>query len=378
LEYPKAALEALISPHSQKFPTHIQRLYIQAVPKVLASWATEVTSSWTSERKLEMEFMVEQILKWLEPFKYSTDLEVQERAVGFAQIFTRLLDEVREVPVLARQSYQDEAAASWDSSQTQSNFPTLAGLAALFGETEINPVSVKAQRRVPVPEGLDLHGPLYVAQQRVSWPPDTLDEEPPPKLQIAENVLTERQRREHLERATDDPFYILSDNRRPISRSETPVTEDDFDSIPIVQFDGGTNLLTPAVTKVKKKKKKAREIVLEEVPVDIAADEMPENATLSDTEMNGKKETRRGGNNLLSNRLAKGLEDIDFEEEERLEKGAMGSGGANHLKISMDISQPAVEEPLVVERVKKKKKKKKEGINEKKSVNKGKDKALEG
>ena len=33
-------------------------------------------SSWTLDRKLEVEFIIEQILQWLEPFIYSIDLEV--------------------------------------------------------------------------------------------------------------------------------------------------------------------------------------------------------------------------------------------------------------------------------------------------------------
>jgi len=374
LEDPKGALEALISPYSQKLPVKIQRISIQAMPKVFSTWSIEMISSWTQERKLEMEFVIEQALKWLEPFEYSADLEVQERAVVFSQMFRKIQNEVGETPVTELHSYQDEATESWDTSRSQNNFPMLSSLAALFGETEIPPVNVKAQRRVPIPEGLDLHTPLFTTQHHVSWPSDKLEDEPLPTPRITEPVTTERRRQEHHERVRDDPFYILSDNRRPISRTASPLTEDDIDSIPIVQFDGGTNLLTPAVTKVKKKKKKAREIVLEDNPVDIAGDEMPENATLSDAEMNGKKETHKGGTNILKNKQAKGLEDIDFEEEERLEKEAFEAERIARLNKPVAVVEETTEEPLLVERVKKKKKKK-EAADDGKKIRKKKDKA---
>jgi len=340
------------------------------VPKVFSTWSTAVLSSWTSERKLEVDYTIEQILRWLEVFEYSTDLEVQERAVGFSQIFTKIKTEVQESAVLERHTYQDEATESWDTSPPQGNFPTITSLAALFGEVEINPVSVKAQRRVPVPEGLNLQTSLFTSQHKTTWPSDNLEDEPLPRPRPVDPINTDRRRQDHLNRVRDDPFYILSDDRRTISRSETPVTEDDFDSIPIVQFDGGTNLLTPTVTKLKKKKKKAREIVLDDTPVNIAADEMPENAILSDNEVNGKKENRKGGPNILSNNQATGLEDIDFEEEERMEREAIEADRAARLNKSILVSEPIVEEPLVVERIKKKKKKKKEAAGETKKVKK--------
>ena len=353
-------------------------MYIQAVPKVFSTWAREMTASWTQERKIEMEFVAEQIVRWLDPFEYSTDLEVQERAVGFTQIFREIREEIQNTPVVERPAYQDEATESWDTSRPQTNFPSITNLAALFAETEINPVSIKAQRRVPIPEGLDLGTPLIAVQHHISWPSDNLDDEPPPKPRQVDPVVSERRRQEHLDRVRDDPFYILGDSRRPVSRSETPVTEDDFDAIPIVQFDGGTNLLVPA-TKVKKKKKKAREIVLDETPIDIAVDEMPENATLSDTEANGKKESRKAGHSILSSKQTKALEDIDFEEEERLEKEAIEAARMARLNKSSVPQEIVSEEPLAVESLKKKKKKKKkeDGTDGSKKVKKKRDKVLE-
>jgi hypothetical protein len=161
------------------------------------------------------------------------------------------------------------------------------------------------------------------------------------------------------------------------SRANTPISgEDDFDSIPIVQFDGGTNLLAP-VAKVRRKKK-TREIVLDDTPVDIAVDEMPENATLSDTEVNGRKENIKG-KSVLRNKIGKGLEDIDFEEADRLERDIVEAERVARLNRAAhpSVAVADVEEPLVVERIKKKKKKKVETGEGSKKVRKKKDHGVE-
>jgi AP-3 complex subunit delta len=350
LEYTKPALEALLSPYSQKLPIRVQRIYIQSIAKLFTSYINEITT-FSHDRKLELEFILEQILKWLDPFTYSSDLEVQERSIGFSQIFTSISSEIQNTPV-NEYTYQDEATQSWDSRSL--SFPTVTLLTQLFGEIELNPVSAKAQRRVPIPDGLDLQTPLYTTNQLISWPDDNLDE-PEIVKRVSTPLLSDR--RKDVERSRDDPFYI-----------GTSREEEDFDAIPIIHFEGETNLLA-GPTKVKKKKKKAREIVLEE-PVNIATDEMPDNATLSDNEVNGRKESKKGVN-VLRNKVGKGLEDIDFEEEERLEKEAIEAERLARLNRSKKVEvqktvTPEIEEPVLVERVKKKKKKVNDGESVKK------------
>ena len=340
-------------------------MYIQSVPKVLSFWAKEITSLKSLDRKIELEFIVDQILTWLEPFRYNTDLEVQERAVGFHQILLKLQHIIHETPIPEPKQYQEEAMQGWEEPRPQNLVALLSDLAFLFTETELNPVSAKAQRKVPIPEELDLQTSLFTSQEYISWPNGTLDEEDVPRARVAAASATVfRSRQDHLDRVRDDPFYILGDNLRPISGTNTSVSgEEEFDSIPIVQFDGGTNLLTPVKTKVRKKKLKPREILLDE-PVDIAVDEMPENAALSDAEVNeGKGMVQQKGKNVLRNKEVRGLEDIDFEEEERLEREAIEAERTARLTTMRKPAEDdqVVEEPLVVERVKKKKIKKKDG-----------------
>jgi hypothetical protein len=351
-----------LTPYAQKFPNRVQTVYIQAVPKLFSACSTEITSSWTPDGKVEFEFMIEQIIRWMDPFRYSADLEVQERSVGFHQIFQNIHLQIQEIPTSGLQSnYRDEATENWGTSRPPTSFQCLADLMALFGDIELNPVGAKAQRKVPIPVGLDLHTSLFPTQPYISWPNDNLEEDeevPRVRTPVDPNIL-ERRGQDHLDRVHDDPFYILGDNRRPRSHAGTAVShEEDFDSIPIVQFDGGTSLLAPV--KVRRKKK-TREIVLDDTPVDIAVDEMPENAALSDTEINGQKENRKG-KSVLNDKQAKGLEDIDFEEEERMEREAIEAervGRQNRAAIVPVGVLDVVEEPLVAERAQKKKKKKK-------------------
>src|SRR2546423_2053926 len=178
VEVPKTALEALLSPYVENFSPKVQGVYIQAVPKVFSTWATEVTSSWTHEKKIEIDFVLEQILTWLDPFRYSTNLEVQERACGFDALFKRIQSEIQDTPIPEpRPEYQDEATASWDEVHPQTKFQTLSDLAALFSGMDLNPVSAKAQRKVPLPEGLDLNTPFFTSKLIYTWPEVSLEEE---------------------------------------------------------------------------------------------------------------------------------------------------------------------------------------------------------
>jgi len=68
----------------------------------------------------------------------------------------------------------------------------------------------------------------------------------------------------------------------------------------------------------------------------------------------------REGNNVLRSQSGKALENIDFEEEERLEREATDAERNARLNRTPPTEE-VVDELLVVEKVKKKKKKEGEG-----------------
>merc|ERR1712096_341854 len=107
-----------------KLPTHIQHVYLHNSMKMLAC---HVTRSDKGDHKQILEgFLVK-----LEPFVNSSDLEVQERASSFVNLLKQL-------------------------SKLMMGDTNISDLFSSMFRGELNPVAPKAQKRVPVPEGLDL------------------------------------------------------------------------------------------------------------------------------------------------------------------------------------------------------------------------------
>ncbi|KAK3753179.1 hypothetical protein RRG08_024453 [Elysia crispata] len=128
LSNPKATLEAMLRPKITSLPGHIQSIFVQNILKLYGKILKAAEAKEDAELKAE----VHQLLQDKLPvFIQSGDLEVQERACSILQI-------VKYVVKL-----EEKGAAVADE---------VEGLYA----GELNPVAPKAQRKVPVPEGLDL------------------------------------------------------------------------------------------------------------------------------------------------------------------------------------------------------------------------------
>ncbi|GFR79940.1 AP-3 complex subunit delta-1, partial [Elysia marginata] len=128
LSNPKATLEAMLRPKITSLPGHIQSIFVQNILKLYGKILKAAEAKEDAELKVE----VHQLLQDKLPvFIQSGDLEVQERACSILQI-------VKYVVKL-----EEKGAAVADE---------VEGLYA----GELNPVAPKAQRKVPVPDGLDL------------------------------------------------------------------------------------------------------------------------------------------------------------------------------------------------------------------------------
>merc|ERR1719516_194681 len=121
LTSPEETLQSLLRGMVPTLPSHIQSVYIQAMVKIFAMTAQE-------SRDLEAE-----MIRKLETLVTSSDLEVQERASTSLQI----------LKYVVRQREKGETEGFVDEIKT-------------FYAGELNPVGPKAQKKVPVPEGLDL------------------------------------------------------------------------------------------------------------------------------------------------------------------------------------------------------------------------------
>ncbi|KFW88449.1 AP-3 complex subunit delta-1, partial [Phalacrocorax carbo] len=294
LEEANQTLEAMLRPKVTTLPGHIQAVYVQNMVKLYASILQQKEQSGEKEAAQEItQLMIER----LPQFVQSADLEVQERASCILQLIKYIQKlQIKEVPVAEE-------------------------VTALFAG-ELNPVAPKAQKKVPVPEGLDLDA-------WINEPPsDSESEDDKPKTifheeeqrhsrhrqpEIDEEELARRREARKQEQA-NNPFYIKSSPSPQKRYQDTPGVE----HIPVVQIDLSVPLKVPGMPmsdqyvkleeerrhkqklekdKKKKKQKKEKrgkhhrhnslhteseEDIAPAHHVDIITEEMPENALPSD------------------------------------------------------------------------------------------------
>uniref|UniRef100_A0A8C9PIP8 AP-3 complex subunit delta-1 n=1 Tax=Spermophilus dauricus TaxID=99837 RepID=A0A8C9PIP8_SPEDA len=297
LQEPHQTLEAMLRPKVTTLPGHIQAVYVQNVVKLYASILLQKEQAGETEAAQEVtQVMVER----LPQFVQSADLEVQERASCILQL-------VKHVQKLQAKGV-----------------PVAAELSALFAG-ELNPVAPKAQKKVPVPEGLDLDA-------WINEPPsDSESEDEKPKAifheeeqrhtrhrppEVDEEELARRREARKQEQA-NNPFYIKSSPSPQKRYQDAPGVE----HIPVVQIDLSVPLKVPGLPtsdqyvkleeerrhrqrlerdkKKKRRKEKEREKkgkhrrhsslpteseedITPAQQVDIVTEEMPENALPSD------------------------------------------------------------------------------------------------
>uniref|UniRef100_A0A8B9THE7 AP-3 complex subunit delta-1 n=1 Tax=Anas platyrhynchos TaxID=8839 RepID=A0A8B9THE7_ANAPL len=294
LEEANQTLEAMLRPKVTTLPGHIQAVYVQNMVKLYASILQQKEQAGEKEAAQEItQLMIER----LPQFVQSADLEVQERASCILQLIKYIQKlQIKEVPVAEE-------------------------VIALFAG-ELNPVAPKAQKKVPVPEGLDLDA-------WINEPPsDSESEDEKPKTifhdeeqrhsrhrqpEIDEEELARRREARKQEQA-NNPFYIKSSPSPQKRYQDTPGVE----HIPVVQIDLSVPLKVPGMPmsdqyvkleeerrhkqklekdKKKKKQKKEKrgkhhrhnslhteseEDITPAHHVDIITEEMPENALPSD------------------------------------------------------------------------------------------------
>ncbi|KAG8519145.1 AP-3 complex subunit delta-1, partial [Galemys pyrenaicus] len=190
LQEPHQTLEAMLRPKVTTLPGHIQAVYVQNVVKLYASILQQKEQAAEMDAAQEVtQLMVDR----LPQFVQSADLEVQERASCILQLVKHIQKlQAKEVPVAEEVS-------------------------ALFAG-ELNPVAPKAQKKVPIPEGLDLDA-------WINEPPsDSESEDEKPKAifhdeeqrhtkqqppEVDEEELARRREARKQEQA-NNPFYIKS------------------------------------------------------------------------------------------------------------------------------------------------------------------------
>ncbi|RUS21844.1 adaptin N terminal region-domain-containing protein [Endogone sp. FLAS-F59071] len=347
-----AALEFMLQPGVTKLQPTAQAVFVHNILKIYAHWAGTLAGQWDDEVQTEFVKVTGLLREKLGTWCRSVDLEVQERACNAREILTVTLTILSSHPA-------------------SSGSPAiLSALPALFFAYELNPVAPKAQKKVPVPEGLDLdawiNDPLPESGEEseaedVSFGHVYETEETPRRRgkgrkkgrkakgeldSEEEDERKERRRAERLQRIKHDPFYIAD---RPAKASTASLSrQDDFDVdlIPIVKLTiddvGPGKLGTPLLftfrqssctthltlhpvvaskkleikdSKKKKSSRKARE-PSPPAPIIYAEEEMPEGAAMSasDDEVGpgGKKRVSVSGPAGGRKTQGKGILDADY------------------------------------------------------------------
>uniref|UniRef100_A0AAY4BKF9 AP-3 complex subunit delta domain-containing protein n=1 Tax=Denticeps clupeoides TaxID=299321 RepID=A0AAY4BKF9_9TELE len=263
LEDPMQTLEAMLRPKVATLPGHIQAVYVQNAAKL---FATVLRKQEGTTDSLAAQETSQLLIDRLPLFVQSANLEVQERASCILQL-------VKYIQKL--QQKEVEVAEE---------------VTALFAG-ELNPVAPKAQKKVPVPDGLDLDAwinePPSESESEDEKPKAIFTKEEPKHTrprhtEVDEKELARRREARKQEQA-NNPFYIktspssqkvhylkLEEERRQKERSERKKKE-----------------------KKKKREKHGRGRRADSGPeseeditpahhVDIVTEEMPENALPSD------------------------------------------------------------------------------------------------
>jgi AP-3 complex subunit delta-1 len=128
LNDPVKTMESMLKSKVTNLPGHIQSAFVQNIFKLYSHEMTRIHEDPDESKRLT-QFVLDKI----QIFELSSDIEVQERACAMLQV----LKYVQKM-LLASQPPRVDLE-----------------IAALF-DGDLNPVGAKAQRKVPVPEGLDL------------------------------------------------------------------------------------------------------------------------------------------------------------------------------------------------------------------------------
>lgn len=293
---PSETLNALLHSASPLLPPDILAVYIQSIPKIYASLTGSESVPWTPARKSTVTLLTTRVIAFLAPLAISPNLEVQERSVEFLELFRLAAEAIAAQP------------ASLPDAEEEYDPPLLLtqAIPAMFLGTELNPVAPRAQRKVPLPHGLDLDEPINSNLQQLLHEADYADSalgtddedgddafrewyytKPLPKTNVPASLsvdhaaakafggggsyqgtvreeeyldkdIIERRRRDRRERERYDPYYIGA-----VVGGEGD--EVDIDSIPVMKLDLGD--IAPPTSAQPAKTKRHR------VKVTIAADE---------------------------------------------------------------------------------------------------------
>ncbi|XP_038048656.1 AP-3 complex subunit delta-1-like isoform X1 [Patiria miniata] len=281
---PRSTLEAMLRQRVTSLPGHIQSIYVHNIIKLYSAILMKLEPDGEKEQITEVTQLISEKLP---VFAESANLEVQERACCILQML-KYINKLQEKDVGVAEE-----------------------VAALFAG-ELNPVAPKAQKKVPVPEGLDLDKWINEPPSESSDDEVTIDtmfvhdaHRVSHKTKYEEPNEDELRRRRDVRREeqASNPHYLKDSRKKKLKdlAAENDVT---VDGIPVAKIDLNVPLHVPGFNvtdeymkksktskkhrKKHKKGKRGRHIsessddIKVAHTVDIVGEEMPEGATFSD------------------------------------------------------------------------------------------------
>ncbi|KOX72703.1 AP-3 complex subunit delta-1 [Melipona quadrifasciata] len=198
LEDPIATLQSMLRSQASSLPGHIQAVYVHNILKLATATLYKAEKDEDTETMEQIFALKDKIAA----FVCSGDLEVQERSSSVLVLFECL----KESPGLAEE------------------------LMEAF-EGELNPVAPKAQRKVPIPEDLDLD----------SWindPPSKVNDSYS-KREFNEPSAEELQKRREARKLEqqNNPHYLKGTFKNSTSYHNSSNIYEEFENIPVTELD---------------------------------------------------------------------------------------------------------------------------------------------
>src|SRR5271156_3762993 len=291
---PRETLGSLIHPTSFSLPTQTLSSYLQAVPKIFShiSAAAAAANDWNPSQITALSLLLARVIDFYEQSATHPSLDVQERCVGYLELFR-----------LAAESFSSQGPGAAEPPLLVSS-----ALPKLFDDWDLNPVSADAQKRVPIPDELELDAPINanlpsllqmseglskqstdydefdayynervvpVTEKSIAPGAFELNDEAPSSYQaLVDPEVLARRKAERRARNKDDPFYIPQEGDS--SGTSTPFhdvlsrsngTELNVDDIPIIDLqidgkEGETSTMLSELQREKKKRKSAKRFVI--------------------------------------------------------------------------------------------------------------------
>jgi AP-3 complex subunit delta-1 len=405
LTQPEPVMTSLLHSNSLQLSAKTLAVYLHAIPKVFASMAGNDQISWTPERKTLMSLLMARIIHFLEPLSTHPSLEVQERAVEYLELMR-----------LAAEAASGTATGTNNDDFTDPPLLLTQAIPALFSGAELNPVAPGAQRKVPIPDDLDLDTPInpnlqfllsqvenegfeteeddvyaaysepvasYTDAPTIIAPAAERLDAPQKESTSYQNAVEEeyldpdiiaRRKAERRERHKDDPFYIDPDGGSgavtPLSRIVRDGNQEnndlDIDSIPIMDLDLGRASSTDHLPRSRSPRKPVRRVeIMGDETLGPAADNSSREdivqprpgkskKSLLDVDSSGLASLSLVDDDGTSNRKLTQLEIERREQEEAEMKKALQEVERLRLEMQRASERLHVKEEVAVKKKKKK------------------------